>query len=665
MKTPPFLMAAALLLWGWQAGFLVWALVIAVIVESSRFISTRWEFTGTDLNRVFDLCSLLFLGAVAILYASDETLHRPFQFAQWQPFIFLPLILAQAFGTQEKIPFHALSLVLRRSKNHPLNRKGINISYLYFAVCLLGASAGNIHSKWFYFGMATIICWALFAVKPPRFRNPVWLALLVVAMGVGYSGQLGLNRAQSLVETILGNWIMKLLQRPPDYREGRTSIGRVGDVQLSGRVVWRVEPREGHPAPLLLRELSYDSYFGNHEGVWRISKSDFVAAGLETNDSIILLPPKEKYYEARIAGALPRKRGLLPLPPGSFELRDIPVALETNGLAIAKVEEGPGFVNFTALHGSGLTLDGPTNANDLAVPEMEQKALNQIAQELGLASKNDDEKLTAIRNFFYNNFNYSTRIGWEHIDRTRKRTPLTMFLTETRSGHCEYFATATVLLLRQAGIPARYGVGYSVQESARKRNTYIVRERHGHAWALVYHNGAWEDFDTTPPSWDDAVSARASWWEPISDFFSVIGHQFSKWRWSKTAYTKYLVWLLIPLMLFLAYRIFSRKRRKQGKAGPAEKDVIRVWPGKDSEFYQLERTAAQLGIIRTEGEPLTSWRKRLDESPVLSLEKLDDVLQLHHRYRFDPQGLTTEERQRLKDEVEAMLRALKQRSSAN
>ncbi|MBT8330725.1 MAG: transglutaminase-like domain-containing protein, partial [Deltaproteobacteria bacterium] len=36
------------------------------------------------------------------------------------------------------------------------------------------------------------------------------------------------------------------------------------------------------------------------------------------------------------------------------------------------------------------------------------------------------------------------------------------FLTRSRSGHCEYFATATVLLLRQAGIPARYARGYSV-----------------------------------------------------------------------------------------------------------------------------------------------------------------------------------------------------------
>ena len=30
------------------------------------------------------------------------------------------------------------------------------------------------------------------------------------------------------------------------------------------------------------------------------------------------------------------------------------------------------------------------------------------------------------------------------------RTPLAAFLTKTRAGHCEYFATATVLLLREA-----------------------------------------------------------------------------------------------------------------------------------------------------------------------------------------------------------------------
>jgi hypothetical protein len=51
-------------------------------------------------------------------------------------------------------------------------------------------------------------------------------------------------------------------------------------------------------------------------------------------------------------------------------------------------------------------------------------------------------------------------------------------------------------LLREAGLPARYAVGYSVQEKTGKG--FIVRDRHAHAWCLVHLDGVWQDFDTTP-----------------------------------------------------------------------------------------------------------------------------------------------------------------------
>src|SRR5207247_2054170 len=75
------------------------------------------------------------------------------------------------------------------------------------------------------------------------------------------------------------------------------------------------------------------------------------------------------------------------------------------------------------------------------------------------------------------------------------------FLQTTRAGHCEYFASATVLLLRAAGVPARYAVGFSVQEWSRLERRWIVRARHAHSWALAYVDGAWREGDTTPPLW--------------------------------------------------------------------------------------------------------------------------------------------------------------------
>jgi uncharacterized membrane protein AbrB (regulator of aidB expression) len=38
MKTPPLLLGATLLFWGWHTGFLIGALIIACVIEGSRLV---------------------------------------------------------------------------------------------------------------------------------------------------------------------------------------------------------------------------------------------------------------------------------------------------------------------------------------------------------------------------------------------------------------------------------------------------------------------------------------------------------------------------------------------------------------------------------------------------------------------------------------------------
>ena len=71
------------------------------------------------------------------------------------------------------------------------------------------------------------------------------------------------------------------------------------------------------------------------------------------------------------------------------------------------------------------------------------------------------------------------------------------FLTQSRRGYCVHFATSTVLLLRSAGIPARYVTGYAVDGEA---GTWIeVTEDDAHAWVEYYTDGVgWRPLDPTP-----------------------------------------------------------------------------------------------------------------------------------------------------------------------
>lgn len=78
------------------------------------------------------------------------------------------------------------------------------------------------------------------------------------------------------------------------------------------------------------------------------------------------------------------------------------------------------------------------------------------------------------------------------------KDPVEYFLFESRAGHCEYFASAAVLLLQAMGIPARLVTGYSGSEWNPEKQHYEVLERHAHAWGEAWIGGRWVAFDPTP-----------------------------------------------------------------------------------------------------------------------------------------------------------------------
>jgi hypothetical protein len=231
-----------------------------------------------------------------------------------------------------------------------------------------------------------------------------------------------------------------------------------------------------------------------------------------------------------------------------------------------------------------------------------------------------------------------------------------------QAGHCEYFATATVLLLRAAGIPARYAVGYAVSEWSPREGRYLVRARHAHSWAQAWVDGAWRDVDTTPPGWASMEASSAAPWERLTDLASWAFFVFSRWRWSDqdTAYVDYLGWLLVPLVGFLAWRLYSRRRITRGTAGPAPSPAPVARLGDDSELYLIEARLAALGLGRRPWEPVSRWLSRVRAAPTEgvapeALSALAALVRLHYRYRFDPHGLDPAERETLRSGVHAWL----------
>ncbi len=76
--------------------------------------------------------------------------------------------------------------------------------------------------------------------------------------------------------------------------------------------------------------------------------------------------------------------------------------------------------------------------------------------------------------------------------------PIDQFLFETQAGFCEHYATAFVVLMRAAGIPARVVTGYLGGKVNPVDGYFVVRQRDAHAWAEVWLEGkGWTRVDPT------------------------------------------------------------------------------------------------------------------------------------------------------------------------
>jgi hypothetical protein len=78
--------------------------------------------------------------------------------------------------------------------------------------------------------------------------------------------------------------------------------------------------------------------------------------------------------------------------------------------------------------------------------------------------------------------------------------PLTDFLFNVKSGHCEYYSTAMAVLLRTRGIAARVVNGFLPGEYNEAAGAYTVRKSDAHSWVEVYFPAtrSWVTFDPTP-----------------------------------------------------------------------------------------------------------------------------------------------------------------------
>src|SRR4030095_15960332 len=187
-------------------------------------------------------------------------------------------------------------------------------------------------------------------------------------------------------------------------------------------------------------------------------------------------------------------------------------SLKRNALGAVHAELPSGWIQYEAEGAAGAETAAPPAREDLNVPGPERATFASVAAELGLAGLPGADALRRVHAHFAG-FSYST---WREKPAAEGVTPLGDFMRDARSGHCEYFAAATTLLLRAAGIPARYATGFAVMEYSPLEAAFVVRARHAHAWARAWDGTRWIDVDTTPPSWlQEEQKQLAPAWERL------------------------------------------------------------------------------------------------------------------------------------------------------
>ncbi len=148
------------------------------------------------------------------------------------------------------------------------------------------------------------------------------------------------------------------------------------------------------------------------------------------------------------------------------------------------------------------------------------REIRQLAEDIFNPRATVYENVINVRDYLIRNMAY-TRV----LEGDESAPPIDHFLFQNKSGHCEYFASSMVVLLREMGIPSRVVTGFLNGEFNEIGDHFLVRESDAHAWVEVYFpEYGWTRFDPTPGD-GELFSASSG----LSGSFL----EFLRYRWSR------------------------------------------------------------------------------------------------------------------------------------
>ena len=525
-----------------------------------------------------------------------------------------------------------------------------------------------------------------------RSRSTLWRA----AFGVATMAAIG----AMLVFLLFPRWGVGVFLRGQMARDARSGfsgfvqLGMFGTIKSDATVVARLKPQSMAERPERLHWHLRGSSFDKYEaGRWSLSRQGVMTPLARQGRFMTLAPDGRMQLKREGLGRNKARYWPRPIPGFAANQEDVRVeviledlgvdalfvaseplavrieakgALEKNRLKLVggynndvkvhKPQPGPVQYEFVSrigvptaeeLQALGTPGDGPTLEPYLQRAESLSPEITALAEQLTEGTTTRYDKVAAVMGHLAT-FGYTTDL--EPSERVQAGAdPVEGFLFDTQEGHCEYFATALAVLLREVDVPSRIVNGYSGAHYNEIGEFYAVRQADAHSWVEVYFGEqmGWVTFDPTPPSGrvagDDAPlwpamsqtldAIRNAYLEYVIDYNltkqlsllenmgvqsedSVTGIRQVEWK-------GLLAWG--SGLVFLGGVIWFIRRRRLGRDPPQVKLYAKL----------LVRLSAR-GHHREPSESPTRFARRLRQQNVAGSNEFEAFAQKYESHRFGP-----------------------------
>lgn len=385
------------------------------------------------------------------------------------------------------------------------------------------------------------------------------------------------------------------------------------------------------PFPYLRGSVN-DSY---KDRQWSAIQENTTARRIDERDGRSVFSFKTVTAEIGYVGTIytaPEHKDTLFLPVGTYRVSAFADKVFYSDAFTAQVPDaksvgGYGFYEPVLAKNAVLPGDEDTNftPEDLQIPDELRGPIKKIANSIMDPKESAGRNAQAIQRYFESNFKYSTNV---HL--VTNKDPILEFLENKKEGHCEYFASATTLLLRAMNIPARYVTGFVVQERGLNDSCFVARRKDAHAWVEMYTPEAgWKTLETTPSAgiptpltlgtWDRLGEYIRGTWERIYRVLQFGGLRavFSN-IWNLVAF----IAEIIPLWAWIAIAVigftWSQRDRIQ-KITQKNRQMALTKEAKalQRELLAAEKILAKYGVTRDQSTPVGHFMRHVQAAPAV------------------------------------------------